>query len=358
MHPILADRRLLMVYLGAWVPLAALLTALLAFAVHLSWRDASALALPLAAVAAFLCLAAWYPARAAPRDGAAWPRLALTLGLAALLSSALWLVLGSAWAFLLGRAPSFAGVPARFVEAVPLLFVVGVLLFLLAIAVHSLLGAFETARLAERRALAAQVHAREAELRVLKAQLDPHFLFNSLNSVNALVGSDPPAARRMCLLLAGFLRKSLSLGAQELIPLAEELYLAETYLAIEQVRFGDRLRIETRIAEDTLSLAVPPLLLQPLLENAIRHGIAHRLEGGVVRIEARRRGSQVELEVSNPCDADRPPSAGTGVGLANARGRLEAMFAHQAALAAREEAGEFRVEIVLPARPAAIETAA
>ena len=131
---------------------------------------------------------------------------------------------------------------------------VGVFLFALATLVHFLFVVVERSRDAERRGLEREVHAREAELKALKAQLDPHFLFNSLNSVSALIGSDPPAARRMCYLMAGFFRKSLGLGQKESIPLAEEIYLAETYLAIEEVRFGARLRTRFHVAEETLTL--------------------------------------------------------------------------------------------------------
>ena len=120
------------------------------------------------------------------------------------------------------------------------------LLFLLALAVHYVLIAFEAAREAERRQLELEVLTRDAELRALRAQIDPHFLYNSLNSISALTGSDAPGARRMCLLLGEFLRDTLDVGARQRIPLADELALAERFLSIEQVRFGSRLRVERR----------------------------------------------------------------------------------------------------------------
>ena len=137
----------------------------------------------------------------------------------------------------------------------------------------------EESRAAETRALELQLLAREAELKTLRAQIDPHFLFNCLHSISALTGTDPPAARRMCLLLGEFLRTSVKLGAQDRIPFADELALAERYLEIERVRFGSRLAIERAIADGVGSCAVPALLLQPLVENAVTHGIAH-LRGG------------------------------------------------------------------------------
>ncbi len=353
MHPILANRRLLGLYLAVWAPLALLLTLLFASAGHAGYREALAVVLPMTLAYAFLCLSAWYLARALPIPGTAPGRVLLTLAATAVLSSGGWLAMGRAWVALLAKTTALPDLAEHYALALPILFAVGLLLFALAAVVHYLLLAAATSREAERRALEMQVLARDAELKALKAQLDPHFLFNSLNSVSALTGSDPQAARRMCLLLAGFLRKSLGLGARQEIPLGEELYLAETFLAIEQVRFGARLRVETDIAEDTLSLAVPPLLLQPLVENAVRHGIAHRLQGGTVRISARREGDGLHLAVTNPCDADRPREGGTGLGLRNVRARLEAFFGNQAALQADDEGAAFRAELVLPARAAA-----
>jgi LytS/YehU family sensor histidine kinase len=196
------------------------------------------------------------------------------------------------------------------------------------------------------------VLAREAELRSLRGQLDPHFLFNSLNSVAALIGTDAQAARRMCYLMAGFFRKSLGLGGQQSIPLSEELSLAETFLAIEEVRFGERLRKRFDVDRDALDLAVPPLVLQPLVENAVHHGVAHLLGGGEVTVCARQRDGLLELAVENPCDPDRPPSRGAGVGLANVRSRINALFGHRASVDVNATPDNFRVSIVLPASPA------
>ena len=131
------------------------------------------------------------------------------------------------------------------------------LVYLLAGAVHYALLAMDASRRAEHRALELQVHAREAELKALRAQIDPHFLFNSLHSISALTGSDPAGARRMALLLGDFLRDSLRVGRHQRIALAEELRLLEQFLEIERVRFGDRLRAAWDIQDDSRSCQVP-----------------------------------------------------------------------------------------------------
>jgi two-component system sensor histidine kinase AlgZ len=192
------------------------------------------------------------------------------------------------------------------------------------------------------------VLAREAELRALRAQIDPHFLFNSLQSISALTTADPAAARRMCLLLADFLRDTLALGARPRIPLGSELSLARRYLAIEQVRFGDRLRVEIAVAPDAEACGVPPLLLQPLVENAVTHGIAHLLEGGTVRVRAERRAASLVIDVENPSDPDRPDGRGTGLGLRNVRQRLHSVYADDGMLQTEETGGRFIARLQLP----------
>jgi LytS/YehU family sensor histidine kinase len=259
-----------------------------------------------------------------------------------------WLIVARGWIEIVARGAGPAGTDAAFPALRALIFGFGVLLYLLSLAVSYLLGAFEHARETERRGLEVRVLAREAELRSLRAQVDPHFLFNSLHSISALTTSDPAGARRMCVLLAEFLRDSLVLGSELRITIGRELRLAERFLEIERVRFGDRLRVEVSAAEDETCL-VPPLLLQPIVENAVTHGVAHAIEGGVIRIALSSTAGSLTAVVENPCDADRPRDTGIGLGLANVRARLRALYGDDARLTTTEAAGTWRVEIVLPA---------
>jgi LytS/YehU family sensor histidine kinase len=193
------------------------------------------------------------------------------------------------------------------------------------------------------------IQARDAELRALKAQINPHFLFNSLNSISALTSIDPTRARSMCILLGDFLRLTLGLGEKTLIRFSEELELLEKYLAIEQVRFGDRLKIHTAIQEDAKSCVLPPLLLQPLVENAVKHGIANLADGGDVRLAATRQDGHLLIHVENSWDPDAPPSRSTGVGLKNVQRRLEARYGKEASLLVNTQTDLFQVDMSLPA---------
>jgi len=346
MHPILARPARLAIYLAMWVPPGVLLAALLALQGVFSWRLSLATAIPLSIAYGFLCLSAWYVASSAPVDRAGPMRIITTASAAAFMSSAVWLLMVRGWVSGLASVARLGDIQG-FRAAAPTFFGFGFLLYLLAMAVSYFAAAFERSREAERRGLEMQVLAREAELRALRAQIDPHFLFNSLQSISALTTVDPAAARRMCLLLADFLRDTLALGSRDRIPLASELALARRFLAIEQVRFGDRLRVDVR-ADDADDYPVPPLVLQPLVENAVTHGIAHVLEGGVVRIVAERGPAAMRIRIDNPCDRDRPAGRGTRVGLANVRARLETLYGGAAALRAEERDGHFVVELDLP----------
>jgi LytS/YehU family sensor histidine kinase len=224
--------------------------------------------------------------------------------------------------------------------------------YLLAASFHYALLAVDAARLAEQRSLQQAMLAREAELRALRAQVHPHFLFNSLNSINSLVMTEPARAREMCILLAEFFRKTLAVGERPTVSLEEELDVARTYLAIEGLRLGARLKIEEAVDEGARALRLPPLLLQPLVENAIRHGIATRPEGGVLRIAARADGRRVHITVTNPFDPDAPSRPGVGVGLANVRRRLQAAYAERGHLEVERAGEEFKVAVSMPSAAA------
>jgi hypothetical protein len=349
MHPVLSRRGRLDLYLAAWIPAAGLLTMALGLPGRRSWFEATVVAVQLAVDAAFMSLALWPLCRALPVDRARGVSFIATHAAAIVASVSVWVLLGGVWAGFLGVFAPFRAAVERYRADVPVIAVLGALLFIMATMLHYLSIAFENARAAERSALEAKVQAREAEVRALRAQINPHFLFNSLNAVASLAGSDPARARSMCVMLSDFLRRSLGLGARLQVTLAEEIDLAERYLAIEQVRFGHRLSVASAIDPAAGGCLVPTLLLQPLVENAITHGVAHSIEGGTLSIEARRVGSRLEIAIENPADRDRPPSRGQGMGIANVRARLASHHPAATRVDTREQDGRYRVEIMLPA---------
>jgi histidine kinase len=347
MHPILEDRRRLALYLLAWLLVGLLLT--LGLRSDSSWLTSAAFLIPLCLVYAFFGLSAWYLCRAFPIDARSrLSTLVIVQMAAAATASAIWVGLGYLWAGALDALDADLFAQAFYAQQRPLLFVVGALLYWLAAAAHYMLIAFQASRDAEVRAFEQTLLAREAELKALRAQIDPHFIFNSLHSISALTTTDSAAARKMCLLLADFLRDTLRLGSNSRISLADEWSLAERFLAIEQVRLGSRLQVSRETDAQAVACEVPPLLLQPLVENAVVHGVAQLVEGGTIRMTARREGSTLTITVENPCDPDRLHTRGVGLGLELLRKRLTNEFGVSDAVRAEERSGLFRVEVRIP----------
>jgi hypothetical protein len=334
MHPLLKNRNVLAAYLALWLMLMALLAALVRLAGDATWPEALLLSAAPCVLYAFLCLMPWYICRSLPIMGTAPLRLMTNHLGSAILASAFWV--GSAQLM-----ASVMGLERQLTPAIPHLIAVGLLLYVLSVALHYVLLALEAQR-------EAALLARDAELRALKSQINPHFLFNCLNSISALTTSDPGRAREMCVRLSEFLRNTLGLGERESISWREEIELARTYLEVERVRFGQRLEVEMDVAEECTDCRVPALVLQPLVENAIKHGIATLVDGGVIRLESRVAAGALEISVENGYDPEAPAPRRSGLGLRNVRERLRARFGAGAGVITSAENNVFRAEMKFP----------
>jgi two-component system, LytTR family, sensor kinase len=211
----------------------------------------------------------------------------------------------------------------------------------------------------ERKLRAAELETRLAEARLesLKAQLRPHFLFNTLNAISAFMEKDPKTARRMTAHLGDLLRYSLDSSNQQEVPFAEELGTIEDYLAIQQIRFSGKLDVEQAIEPETLTAAVPPFILQPLVENAIEHGLTGRASAGRIFLKASRRGRSLELSVSDdgvglgPTWKQSLRGNGNGFGIRSTTERLQALYGDEARVEIRNGApGGVTVTLTLPWR--------
>jgi two-component system sensor histidine kinase AlgZ len=339
MHPFLASRTNVILYLAAWIPVGAMLGLVLAVSARLSWAESASITAPLTLVLAFVWLSPWYSCRFLPIGSTpVWKLLTNHLLAAVVLSGAVLLL---ARALAAGFSNVFPGLDQSFRPAHPVLGGMSILLYLLAVALHYTFLAVHAGR-------EAAVLAREAELKALKAQINPHFLFNSLNSISALTGVDAARAREMCIRLSDFLRNSLRLGERVTIPFSEELALARTYLEVEQVRFGQRLRVVQDIEPECGDCEVPPLLVQPLVENAIKHGIATLVDGGEISMRGRRSSDGMRFVIENPYDPEAPSTRRNGIGLANVRNRLQARYGNAARLEIEVEQNRYRVVLSLP----------
>lgn len=209
--------------------------------------------------------------------------------------------------------------------------------------------AFERERVRQQREGQLEVAAREAELQAIKTQLEPHFLLNSLNSVLALIRHDPAAAEQMLGRLASLLHRVFDRLNQDLVPLAPELDMLRDYLEVERMRFDDRLRFEIRLESGAGDVLVPPLLLQPLVENAVKHGVEPYARPGRITIDARLTRDRLHIAIADSGDGPAgAPTGGTGRGLELTRRRLDSVYGNAARLRTERIPSGFCVSLDLP----------
>lgn len=196
-----------------------------------------------------------------------------------------------------------------------------------------------------------ETHLAKSKLDALRAQLNPHFLFNALNSVAEMVHQDAEIADRMLISLSALLRDGLSAEQNQMRPLRDEIALIEHYLMIEKIRLGDRLKVRWMIGPHCAEVLVPVLVLQPLIENAIVHGIARQREPGLLTIVAEMEAGALMIDVENSIDARTKARSGTGVGLRSIRDRLQLIYGENAWLKQPpSNAGRYAVKLCIPAQ--------
>lgn len=348
MHPILKNPARLGTYLLGWVPIAVLFAAQAAIK-QTPLPAAMTVGLVGAYLAAGLFLSSFFLCRALPIATSRTSALVGTWMTSSLVMGALWTVLMFTVLRQMGRIyPALTPWGEMNIPNLLVFGTTGCILYLLTVALHYLLMTLEQRQESERTEQELRILAREAELKALRAQLNPHFLFNSLNSISALASLDAKRAREMCVLLSDFLRKSLKLGERSTVQLSEELDLVKNYLAIEQIRFGDRLCVEWEVDPAVADVEVPTLLLQPLAENAIKHGIAQIPEGGTIRISATVHGDFAEIHVENPIDADAEAPVGLGLGLRQVKQRLQGRYGSRTFFDAQIREGRHEAVLTFP----------
>ena len=348
MHPILSNRRTLALYLSIWLSVGLLIEIPFIFSYKSQWSTFLLSDIPLDILFAFICLSSYYLCRVFPIKTTQWYNLLSLFVVAACIAAGMELIIGYGWVQLIDSLKIASSISPLYEPWIAGIFSILVLIFLLIASMHYVIIGFERSNESERQTFELRLLAQDAELRALRAQIDPHFLFNSLNSISALTSNDPTKARTMTLMLADFFRKSLELGSRSHIALADELALILEFLTIEQVRFGARLKVEQDIKDQCQKVMVPPLILQPLVENAVRHGIAHLVEGGTIRIHCERRGDRLVVQIENPIDLDRPRRKGYGLGLKNVHSRLDTLYGNEARVDVEETNESFRVMLSLP----------
>ncbi len=234
-------------------------------------------------------------------------------------------------------------------KSMPLRFISGLLIISFVTLLNWMWSIIKDQKEQEERRNETEQLVKEAELVRLRQQLQPHFLFNSLNSISALAGSKPDEARKMIQQLSDFLRGTLKKDEQQIGPLKEEVQHLDLYLEIEKVRFGHRLKVEIQVPEEVMNATIPPLLLQPIVENAIKFGLYGTIEDIVVSIEARSDTSYLFIEIRNPYDVQTQGAAkGTGFGLSSIQRRLFLLYGRNDLLTTEKKEHIFITRLKIP----------
>lgn len=362
MHPALTSPRGLTWYLGAWGVAGLLLAWGLVGAGWGAWSNAVWFALPVSVSFGFVAPSAYYICRAMPLAQRRWIAGFATYAVASAVAASVSWAMAMVWnQFCLTWG--FEGVGLVVSTALSTALWVGsAALFVMTLLVHDIMIALDQVRQAQHRELQSSALAREAELQLLRAQVNPHFLFNSLNSISALTSIDPAGARSMAIALAQYFRQTLALAEHSTIALTQELTHCQCFLDIEMQRFGAKLQVDLQVDGAAAAALVPPMVLQPLVENAVKHGIANSTVGGTVRVHAAVNGGWLHISVSNPVEpahdgastdlSERPLKPGLGLGLRTTEQRLQTLYGDQARIAHRtitqREGDTFVVELTLP----------
>jgi two-component system sensor histidine kinase AlgZ len=350
MHPIFSDSRKFTCYILIWLTVAALMAKLMQIVGLANWLQALVFAVPVSLLYGCLASSAYYICRILPYRRRNFFAVLMNFSASSIISALLWLGLCYGWNQL-SAFPDAAGNSLILSPALLwILFAFACGFYLLSILAYDVFAAIHEMHAAERRAAESRLHAREAELQVLRTQINPHFLFNSLNSISALTAFDPNAAREMTIALANFFRQTLALANCTYVSLAQEVALCKDFLAVEKVRFGQKLQSDWQIDTAVLTAQIPPMVLQPLLENALKHGIRNLDQGGCVQIRMQASAQRLHITVRNPrsAEADSHDAHGNGLGLLNLQQRLAALYGERARVSWRAEAQEFCVELILP----------
>jgi len=345
-HPILAHRVRLIVWWLVWLFLA-LGQSLLFYYAYGSFVNISILDSILSLlIYSGIALSLWYPFNFFNTGDPKPTTVISNLVATGAISIALWVVITKFVMLLI--LPEQNNYQAYWDATFPYRIVTGV--FIYGIIILSYFLFLSLTNLSEKNAKEARLESlvKETELKMLRSQINPHFLFNSLNSISSLTITDPEKARDMVVKLSEFMRYALSRKDEQPVSLQSELENVQLYLDIEKVRFGDKLTTEESIENDCLDFKIPVMLLQPLYENAVKHGVYESTESVKIITQAKIINGYIEITITNNYDSDTSLRRGTGTGLLNVTRRLELFYGNKASIKTSKENGIYTVTLYMP----------
>jgi len=345
-HPFTSQRRTIIIYSILWLFVAVINAVLLRFSLNFSLAVSLAESFLESILFGLFGLILWYPIRYIPFRKNAPVYSVMTHVLAGMLLVFTWLFLTVG---VLGAIFSQNEEYNSYLENS--LFwrgFVGLMFYLVMVLVYYLVSYSRSLRERAQAEEKLRTLVKESELNMLKSQINPHFLFNSLNSISSLINKNPEEAREMIIRLSDFLRYSLKHRENKFVTLEEEIVRMKDYLSIEKVRFGDKLKYELNLGEKCGDVKVPTMILQPLVENAIKHGVYESLEPVSITFMCAHHQDYLKLQLINDYDPDQPVRKGTGVGLQNVSERLRLAYDGRAGITRSAEHGIFEITMIIP----------
>ena len=335
-----------MIYILAWVLVSAIQAGILVYYFRLGLIHAVTDSLVFNTIFFLIALLIWYPVRYIPLSNRNMIFAGMNLFALGVLVILIWM---SGGFFILTLIfPHDEDFIHSLTLSVPYRIISGVLLFIVMLMVYYLVVYARDRKERIRNEALLKTLVKEAELNMLKSQINPHFLFNSLNSVSSLTLNDPAAAREMIIKLSDFLRYSLKHNEKDRNPLRNEMENIRRYLDIEKVRFGDKLKFMIECENQAETWLVPNMLLQPLFENAVKHGVYESTEPVEIRMSCRVNKEMLGIRIANNFDKDSPGRHGAGIGLKNIRERLNILYGSEDLMNYSKEDGVFTVNLFIP----------
>jgi len=323
-HPILKNNKNLTMYMLVWLGVMASYQANLSWGIGLELKYALSDNLIFNLFLVGLGLSLWYSAKYISFENHSILKIFLSHIFGGIFISAIWLALG--YYIIVSITPVSEKYSSFFLDTLPWRYLIGVLYYFLFTAFYYVIIYYSDYQ--ERAVKESELRnlVTQAELKSLKFQINPHFIFNSLNSMSALTVINPDKARNMILKLADFLRYTLASNERQTTSLSDEIKNIRLYLDIEKIRFEDKFEFNEDIEENCLTVKVPSMILQPLFENAIKHAVYEALDKVTINLTAKIKNNFMEINVQNNFDDNSVKKSGTGIGLNNIKSRMELLY--------------------------------
>jgi sensor histidine kinase YesM len=345
-HPFFKNIRFLLIYLALWFFIMTIHSVLLYYYYNFSFQNAFYDSIVFNLMFCLMGLMIWFPVRFRSKSKSSLANNIINQLTSAIVILLIWVASGvSILSVLNSKNPEYI---VFLNDSIPLRVITGVFYYMILFLIYYLIQYYYN--LQERATSEARMKEmiRDAELNMLKSQINPHFLFNSLNSVSSLTMTDPSAAQEMVIRLSEFLRYSVTEQKGQLSTFEKEIDNINKYLDIEKVRFGEKLQFEFEVCRECNNWPIPAMILQPLFENAIKHGVYESTEPIKIETKATTINEVLVVRIENNFDPTATPRKGAGIGLKNTRERLLLIYRNETLLKTSKEKNMFKVELLIP----------